>query len=126
MTESTSLRATELSDDGGHFYRADFQVHTPRDTQRDGARPQSEEERESWADSFVAAARTKELRAVAISDHHDVALFPHVKRAAQRELSENGDAKPERERLVLAAYSAQRESELPPSDGFYGRKGIGI
>ena len=50
----------------------------------------------------------------------------HVKRAAQRELSENGDAKPKRERLVLAAYSAQRENELPPSDGFNGRKGIGI
>ena len=74
MTESTALRATELSDDGGHFYRADFHVHTPRDSQRDGARPQSEEERESWADSFVAAARTKELNAVAISGHHDFAL----------------------------------------------------
>lgn len=101
MTESTSLRATELSDNGGHFYRADFQVHTPRDTQWDGARPQSEEEREAWADSFVAAARTKELNAVAISDHHDFALFPYVKRAAQREPSENGDARPERERLVV-------------------------
>jgi chromosome segregation protein len=118
MTESTSLRATELSDDGGHFYSADFQVPTPRDTQRDGARPQSEGERESWADNFVAAARTKELNAVAISDHHDFGLFPHFKRAAQRELSENGDGRPERERLVLAACSAQRESELPPSDGF--------
>ena len=74
MTESTALRASELSDGGGHFYRADFLVHTPRDTQRDGLRPQGEEERESLADSFVAAARTKELNAVAISDHHDFAL----------------------------------------------------
>ena len=74
MTESTALRATELSDDGGHFYRADVQVHTSRGTQRDGAPPQSEEERESGADSFVAAASTKELNAVAISDHHYFAL----------------------------------------------------
>ncbi len=60
-------RAIELADNGGHFYRADFQVHTPRDTQWDGVRP-SVAERDVWAASFVSAARSQGLNAVAISD----------------------------------------------------------
>ena len=56
MTETTALRATELSDDGGHFYCADFQVPIPLDAHWAGARPQGEEEHESWADSFVLNA----------------------------------------------------------------------
>lgn len=101
MTDLTFMRAAELSDNGGHFYRVDFQVHTPRDTQWDGSRPRSDDEREAWADDFVAAARAKELHAVAISDHHDFALFPYVKRAAQREQDENAAVIPARQRLVV-------------------------
>lgn len=93
-----STRAIELADNGGHFYRADFQVHTPRDTQWDGPRPV---DRDSWADSFVAAAREKGLHAVAISDHHDFAYFPYIQRAAAREQFADGKAVPEAQRLVV-------------------------
>lgn len=95
-----SARAGLLADNGGHFYRADFQVHTPRDTQWDGPRP-TVEERDAWAANFVAAARANGLHAVAISDHHDFAYFPHIKRAADAELGTDGQPIPDRERLVV-------------------------
>ncbi len=82
MTVIGTTRGNELADRGGHFYRTDFQVHTPRDTNWDGARPT---DRDAWADLFVAAAREKRLNAVAISDHHDFTYFPYIQRAAARE-----------------------------------------
>jgi type III restriction enzyme len=96
---STS-RSAELADKGGHFYRADFQVHTPRDTQWDGDRP-TLADRQAWAHTFVAAARAKGLHAVAISDHHDFAFFPYIKKAAAEEKFEDGSAVPEAERLIV-------------------------
>ncbi|WP_164477739.1 TrlF family AAA-like ATPase [Nocardioides pantholopis] len=95
-----SARAGLLADNGGHFYRADFQVHTPRDTQWDGPRP-TLEERDAWAGNFVAAARAKGLHAVAISDHHDFAYFPHIKQAAAEEVGAVGEPVPYRQRLVV-------------------------
>lgn len=95
-----SMRAISLADKGGHFYRADFQVHTPRDTQWDGARP-ALAEREQWAAAFVAAARARGLDAVAISDHHDFAYFPYIRKAAAEEVREDGTPVPESERLVV-------------------------
>lgn len=95
-----SSRALELADSGGHFYRADFQVHTPRDTQWDGARP-ALDERDSWAAKFVEAARAKGLQAVAISDHHDFAYFPHIKKAAAAELRADGTPVTTSEQLVV-------------------------
>ncbi|MGQ2914561.1 TrlF family AAA-like ATPase [Microbacterium aurantiacum] len=101
MSTTGSSRTIEIADHGGHFYKADFQVHTPRDTQWDGTRPQDEAERKTWAESFVAAARTRGLHAVAISDHHDFAYFPYVKEAAQSETTADGGPVPEKERLVV-------------------------
>lgn len=95
-----SMRAISLTDKGGHFYRADFQVHTPRDAQWDGARP-ALAEREQWAAAFVAAARERGLDAVAISDHHDFAYFPYIRKAAAEEVREDGTPVPEAERLVV-------------------------
>jgi chromosome segregation protein len=95
---SRSTRHKELTDYGGHFYRSDFQVHTPRDTQWDGARPA---DRDAWADLFVTAARNKGLNAVAISDHHDFAYFPYIKRAAMREKHSDGTDVAEVERLIV-------------------------
>lgn len=93
-------RAIALQDRGGHFYRADFQVHTPRDTQWDGARP-TLAGRETWATTFVTTAREKGLEAVAISDHHDFAFYPYVKRAAAAELLPDGTEVPEAQQLVV-------------------------
>jgi type III restriction enzyme len=97
----STTRAIELVDNGGHFYRADLQVHSPRDTQWAGARPGSVSTRDAWAKTFVAAAREKGLHALAISDHHDFAYFPHIKRAAAAETFADGATVPEPERLVV-------------------------
>lgn len=96
-----TMRTIELADSGSHYYRADFQVHTPRDNQWKGARPSTEIERQEWAREFVAAARAKDLHAVAISDHHDFTYFPYIKAAAGDERGNNGEILPEKERLVV-------------------------
>lgn len=69
-------------DSGAHFYRCDFQVHSPRDRQWQGDRPTSEDERVAYAESFVATCREKGLDAVAITDHHDLVFFKYIKDAA--------------------------------------------
>lgn len=101
MSDTGSSRSVEIADNGGHFYRSDFQVHTPRDTQWDGERPKDEAGRIAWAESFVKAARSKGLQAVAISDHHDFCYFPYVKNAAASEKDASGNPLPEKERLVV-------------------------
>lgn len=94
-------RALELADEGGHFYRTDFQVHTPRDRMWKGPIPKNDAEREEWADAFVRACRDRDLHAVAISDHHDLTYFPYVKAAADRETEIDGEVLPPDERLVV-------------------------
>lgn len=88
-------------DKGAHFYRCDFQVHTPRDTNWKGERPLTEEDREAYADSLVAACRSRGLHAIAITDHHDFELVPYVRAAAAREVDEEGRPLPPQECLVV-------------------------
>lgn len=99
MTKAVAMRA-ELEDDGAHFYRADFQVHTPRDPGWDGERPHDEEGRKKWASSFVEACRDKGLNAVAISDHHDFALYSYIREAAANETDDAGHPIGEKDRLI--------------------------
>ena len=82
-------------DKGAHFYRCDFQVHTPRDKQWSGYVPQNEAERKAFAERFVQACRSKGLQAVAITDHHDLAYFEYIKSAAASEFNDEGDPVPE-------------------------------
>jgi chromosome segregation protein len=77
-------------DKGAHFHNCDFQVHTPRDLQWRGKQPISDKERDTFADAFVRACRSKGVDAVAITDHHDLAFVPYIRRAASRELDEHG------------------------------------
>jgi type III restriction enzyme len=88
-------------DQGAHFYRCDFQVHTPRDANWNGSRPASERDRQAWADEFVAACRKKGLHAVAITDHHDFTFVPYVLEAAKKELGADGKRLPDQDRLVV-------------------------
>jgi chromosome segregation protein len=88
-------------DKGAHFYRCDFQCHTPRDTNWTGKRPQNEVERKTFADLFVAGCRKKRLDAVAITDHHDLCFFPYIKAAAQNEMDSSGDPYPPEKQLVV-------------------------
>jgi hypothetical protein len=40
-------------DQGAHFYRCDFQVHSPRDTNWNGHRPITDEERKAYSEQFI-------------------------------------------------------------------------
>jgi chromosome segregation protein len=91
----------ELGDKGGHFYRSDFQVHTPRDTQWTGVRPVSDADRKAWAQEFVAQCRAKALHAVAITDHHDLTFFPYISEASADETDANGNPVAPEDRLIV-------------------------
>lgn len=86
---------------GAHFYRCDFQVHTPRDANWSGTRPISDKDRQTWAEGFVAACRKKGLHAVAITDHHDFTLLPFVREASNKEVGVDGEPISDEERLVV-------------------------
>lgn len=49
MSTTGTSHAREIADNGGHFYRVDFQVHTPRDAEWDGDRQKDEAERKRRA-----------------------------------------------------------------------------
>lgn len=89
------------SDKGAHYYRCDFQVHTPRDSSWKGQRFVTEAERRTYAASFVNACRDIGLQAVAITDHHDLLFAPLIRAAAQAETDAAGQPLPEDERLVV-------------------------
>jgi type III restriction enzyme len=88
-------------DKGAHFYRCDFQVHSPRDCNWVGHRPESEDDRKEYAKRFIAACREKGLDAVAITDHHDICFFSYIKVAAVSETDAAGNPIPEQQRIVV-------------------------
>jgi type III restriction enzyme len=88
-------------DDGAHFYNCDFQVHTPRDRQWSGKPAVSIEEREAYAEEFIAACREADLDAVAITDHHDTVFFEYIREAARNETDEEGNPIPEGKRITV-------------------------
>lgn len=88
-------------DKGARFYRCDLQVHSPRDCNWNGARPETEEARKVFARDFIAACRRKNLDAVAITDHHDICFFSYIKAAAEAETDDSGAPVPERRRIVV-------------------------
>ncbi len=69
-------------DSGAHFHCCNLQVHTLRDNDWVGDCPTTEEQRRTYATEFVSACRQKGLDAVAITDDHDLALFPYIRDAA--------------------------------------------
>lgn len=88
-------------DKGAHFFRCDFQVHTPRDAGWGGKDAVSEAERKAYAEELVLACRKKGLGAIAITDHHDFAFFPYVKKAAQKELDDSGKPIADNDKIVV-------------------------
>lgn len=90
-----------MTDAGAHFRKCDFQVHTPRDINWDGAEAVSDEDRRTYATAFVAACRARDLGAVAVTDHHDLAFFPFIREAALAETDDNGKPLEESARLVV-------------------------
>jgi len=88
-------------DNGAHFYRCDFQVHTPRDLSWEGAGAVTPEERKAYSEEFIRACRLKGLDAVAITDHHDMTFFTYIKEAANSELDDNGDPVPNNNKIIV-------------------------
>lgn len=73
---------------GAIWRSTDLQCHTPRDRRWIGSPPlpggseADDVARDAWAADLIAAARTKRLTLVAVTDHHDFAMLPHVLEAA--------------------------------------------
>lgn len=73
---------------GAVWRSTDLQCHTPRDRgwcgspHLPGGTAEENAARDAWAAEFVAAAVAKQLSLVAVTDHHDYAMLPHVQRAA--------------------------------------------
>lgn len=88
-------------DKGAHFFRCDFQVHTPRDAQWKGEKAISDDDRKLWGTRLIAACREKGLQAIAITDHHDVVMIPFARAAAASETAPGGGAIPDDRRIVV-------------------------
>lgn len=88
-------------DKGAHFYKCDFQVHTPRDANWQGGEAVTPDERKAYAEELIQACRTKGLEAIAITDHHDFTLFPYVKAAAAAEVDSTGNSVPKENQIIV-------------------------
>jgi len=88
-------------DKGAHFYKCDFQVHTPRDTNWTGDRPTDDAGRAAYATKLVAECRKLGLGAIAITDHHDLSFFPFVRAAAEQETDGTGEALAPEQQVVV-------------------------
>lgn len=88
-------------DKGAHFYRCDFQVHTPRDLRWAGPDAVTDEERLTYGRRFVAACREKSLQAVAITDHHCMTFLPFIRKAADEELAADGTDLDPADKLIV-------------------------
>jgi len=84
--------------------KCDFQLHTPRDPNWQGKRPVGlgdetdsgpatqddvDSARNAWAAEFVNMCAKRELRAVAITDHHEMVMIPYVRSVIAQRLSED-------------------------------------
>jgi len=88
-------------DKGAHFYKCDFQVHTPRDANWHGAEAATPAERKAYAEELVQACRAKGLGGIAVTDHHDFVFFPYVKAAAASEVDATGNPISKEDQLVV-------------------------
>lgn len=88
-------------DKGAHFFKSDFQVHTPRDRQWTGSVCKTEEHRIEYATELVAACRKRGLNSIAITDHHDLAFVSYVKKAAREETDPEGNPISRENQLVV-------------------------
>ncbi len=90
-----------LMDKGAHFYRCDFQVHSPRDLAWKGNSPTSDDDRKIYAENFIKACREKGLHGVAITDHHDLCFIKFIRAAAAAEKTPEGDEIPNEQKVVV-------------------------
>jgi type III restriction enzyme len=88
-------------DNGAHFYRCDFQVHSPRDIAYTGSKygldtadianittEQKEKiisERDQFSKEYLLKIRNAGLNAIAMTDHHDVVFVKCLRKVAEIE-----------------------------------------
>lgn len=86
-------------DNGAHFYKCDFQVHSPRDIaytgNKYGLNPEEIEnitseqkeqislEREQFSKEYLQKIRDAGLNAIAMTDHHDVVFVKQLRKVAE-------------------------------------------
>ena len=75
-----------------NWRKCDFQVHSPRDPNWKGSRPvgidtapveRVDADRAQWADRFVEQCTRRELKAIALTDHHEMIMVPYVQQAIE-------------------------------------------
>jgi len=88
-------------DKGNHFYKCDLQIHTPRDRNWSGGPAISDEDRDKYAKEFIKDCRAAGLQAIAISDHHDLVFFEHIKKAAKEERDDTGSLIDENDQIIV-------------------------
>ncbi|MFC1708818.1 TrlF family AAA-like ATPase [Candidatus Omnitrophota bacterium] len=88
-------------DKGAHYFRCDFQVHSPRDLNWNGQGAVTPAERKAYSEELIIDCRQKGLDAIAITDHHDFVFFPYVRKASQDELGGQGDLIPVERRIIV-------------------------
>lgn len=88
-------------DKGAHFFRCDFQVHTPRDIRWTGKERLTDDDRRAYAAELVQASRTRGLQGIAVTDHHDMLFADYARRAAADETDEQGKPLPKERQLVV-------------------------
>ncbi len=55
----------------------------------------------AYAATLVQACRSKGLRSIAITDHHDLSFVPFIRKAAEEETDEGGKPLPKNQRLIV-------------------------
>lgn len=90
-----------MIDKGAHYFRCDFQVHSPRDRNWGGTKSVTDEERQTYASHLILACRRQSLHAIAITDHHDFCFLPYIQDAAANELDEHGEPIHDLDRLIV-------------------------
>jgi type III restriction enzyme len=91
-------------DKGAHFFKCDFQVHTPRDRNWTGSKfgvdanelegltvervTEISESRIQFAKEYLKKVREAGLNAIAITDHHDVVFVKIIRKVAEEENTE--------------------------------------
>lgn len=76
-------------------------MHTPRDAGWNGKPANTSQEWKAYAEELTRECRSKEIEAIAITDHHDFAFFPYVKAAAAAEVDEVGAVMPKERQLIV-------------------------
>jgi hypothetical protein len=70
-------------DVGARYWRCDLQIHTPRDQRWPGEEPRGQDQRRELARKYLAAAQSRGVEVVGVTEHHDVSWIDELRYAAR-------------------------------------------